>query len=119
MRKKLMQRLIAQAEEANIQGWEKLADRLTNQISKTGEVISDEKYVYASDQYAEDMESLFWDGAIKTANYYGANFDAITLQPLIESYAREFSETLKNKFGKLSTIGAFEEPLLGEENVKK
>ncbi len=112
---KLLERLNAQAEEAEKIGLLRLADHVDECIVKSSE-IKDLKPTYSSDEYEHDIESCVWDAIIATANYHGVtNIDAIQVQSFVEKFAEDLISSCKNQIKVKTAIGAYENKLPGEE----
>jgi hypothetical protein len=121
IKKTLLYRLAAQAEEADVQGLEKLSEALTTQISKNASNVrnSDVSYIYSSDEFKSDIEEKMWDIVIRASDFYNiTTIDAKVIQPLVEKYAQD----LKNEIAAYSSIkhgvGAYEPTVPGEINEK-
>jgi hypothetical protein len=110
----LLQRLAAQAEEAEVQGLPKVASALTEQISKAT-IRSDEAfYLYASSEFQADVEEKLWDIAVRAADFYDTRFDALEMQGIVEKYAQDLVHEIRTKLGIEHGIGAHEPTVPGE-----
>jgi hypothetical protein len=114
--KTLYSRLIAQAEEAEIQGLTKIADMILDQTEKNAEAIrSDEaSYNYSSEELEADVEKCFWDAAVRVADYHDKSFDAKHLESIIKECSRTLLNELRASLQVEHGVGAFESTVPGE-----
>lgn len=117
IKKNFFNRLVAQAEEAEIQGLNKVAEALTTQISKNASNIRQDKaiYHYAELEFVKDIQEKLWDNIIRTADFYNVHIDALEMQEIVDRYAADMVNEVRNKLGVNHGIGAYEEPVPGEE----
>ena len=111
-------RLVAQAEEAEIQGLTKIAESLTDQVEKHGLHVraDDAFYSYNEDDFKKEINSQFWDSIVRIADFYGVKkFDALEVQGLIEQASENLITDLCKKVGVFHGIGAYEESVPGEK----
>ncbi len=116
--KNILLRLTAQANEADIYNDVKTADHLTKQIEKYADDAvraDDAKHTYSKEQLAEDLETAFWDAAVRIFDYYEETPDAKEIQEIVEAQAGSFLETIENMIHK--DVGAYEEDVPGEDKV--
>jgi len=97
--KNLKLRLMAQAEEANFRGLEKVAMKLNHQVNNTPIRQDADEYLYSRSDLHNDVEDLLWKAAVRTQDYYGKTADAGEIGALIESMADELISTLRTKLG--------------------
>jgi hypothetical protein len=118
IKKTLLYRMIAQADEADLQGLAKVSESLTTQITKNAESTRevDTHYVYPKTEFQRDVEDKFWDIVVRAADFYDINIDAQEVQPLIEKYAEELTQELRVKFAVKHGVGAYEPTVPGELN---
>lgn len=117
----LFHRLIAQAQEAELQGFDKVAEGLTSQLEKYGSSIrsKDAFYSYNGSDFTRDVNSCLWNAIIRIADFYGiTRFDALEIQDLIEKSAENLRQELCTKAGISHGIGAHEDSVLGEKLEK-
>ena len=114
VKQSLGKRLLAQAEEADVQGLTKVAQSLDNQLSKISLRDDDERYIYSSNEFHEDVEGKLWDIMIRAADFYGCNVDGNELQKVIEKAAGELLSEFRVKSGVRLDVGVNEPPLPGE-----
>jgi hypothetical protein len=114
--KNLKERLIAQVEEANFQGLDKVASSLTTQVQETPVREDLEDYLYSSADLQKDVENLLWKAAIRAQDYYGKTADAKEIGGLIESCAEELISGVRNTIGG-DVIGPHEPLVPGEERL--
>ncbi len=114
----LLQRLAAQAEEAEIQGLTKIATALTDKISKAAVRSDDDFYLYANSDFQTDIESNLWDIVIRAADFYDSRFDSLEMQEIIEKYAQDLIHEISVKLGATHQVGAHEPTVPGELPTK-
>lgn len=110
-------RLLAQAEEAETQGMEKLAESLTTQIEKNASLIreSDENYSYSSESFQKDVNDHLWNAVLRVADFYDVKqFHADKTQEMIEKMAKEIVSEICLQANINHGVGAYEEPVPGE-----
>ena len=114
---KILLRLAAQANEADIYGDIRTADNLTSQIEKYSQSkvrSNDEDYEYAKEELVEDLEKILWEGATRIFDYYDETPDAKQIQEIIDSEVESFLESIENLIHK--DIGPNEPEVPGEED---
>ena len=111
----LRDRLVAQAEEAEVQGLTKVAEQLTSQIEKSDVRSSEEFYSYAESDLNSDIESTLWTAAIRVADFHNQSIDANDVEKSVKALAEDFIRDLRNKIGIQDGVGAYEPTLPGEE----
>lgn len=110
-------RLLAQAEEAETQGMEKVAESLTTQIEKNASHVreSDENYKYSYETLEKDINDHLWNAVIRVADFYDVKqFHADKTQEMIEKIAKEIVSEVCLQANINHGVGAYEEPLPGE-----
>jgi len=112
--KNLKKRLLAQAEEANFQGLEKVAMRLATQARNTPTRQDFEEYVYSHSELRNDVENLLWSAAVRTQDYFGKSANADEIADVIESLAEELITSVRKKIGG-DVIGPHEPLVPGEK----
>jgi hypothetical protein len=110
----LKKRLIAQAEEANFQGLEKVAIKLTHQAQNNPIRDDLDEYVYSNNELQSDVENLLWSAVVRTQDYFGKTADAKAVGELVESFAEELISSIRTKIGG-DVIGPHEPLVPGEE----
>jgi hypothetical protein len=120
IKKNLLYRLLAQAEEADLQGLTKVSESLTTQITKNAETLrdSDESYIYPKHEFQKEIEEKFWDIMVRAADFYNINLDAQEAQLLIEKYAEDLTHDMQVKFAIKHGVGAYEPMVPGEAQDK-
>jgi hypothetical protein len=109
----LKRRLMAQAEEANFQGLEKVAVKLAHQ-AKNNPVRNDlDEYVYSGNELQADVENLLWSAVVRTQDYFGKTANAKEIGEMVESFAEELILSIRNKVGG-DVIGPHEPLVPGE-----
>jgi hypothetical protein len=112
---KLLERLNAQAEEAENIGVMHVANHIDECIVKNAEIQSP-KSIYCAEEYQHDIESAVWDAVLATASFHGAsNIDALEIQKFVEKVADDLKSSCKNQIKIKTAIGAYENKLPGEE----
>lgn len=109
----LKQRLIAQVDEANFQGLDKIAARLVHQVKNNPTRQDYDEYVYSNADLQNDVENLLWSAVVRTQDYFGKTANARDLGDLIESFADEFISSIRTKIGG-GVIGPHEPLVPGE-----
>jgi hypothetical protein len=113
----LFNRLLAQAQEAELQGLSKIAEGLTDQIEKNSHLVrkDDSFYLYNEEEFRNDLNSQLWNIIIRAADFYGVGkFDAVVTQELIDKTAQILVEDFCNTVGINHGVGAYEENVPGE-----
>lgn len=116
----LFNRLSAQAEEADVQGLGKIAEALTNQITKyssSGLVRENTSfYSYQEEDFKKDIANHLWDAVIRTADYFNiSKMDASNIQVMIEKISQEMITELCVGAGIKHGVGAYDNKVPGEE----
>lgn len=112
----LKKRLLAQADEANFNGLEKVASKLIHQ-AKNNPVRKDfEEYVYSHKDLQNDVENLLWSAATRTQDYFGKTANAEEIGEIIESLSEELISSVRKKIGG-AVIGPHEPLVPGEQRM--
>ncbi len=114
--KNLKKRLIAQAEEANFQGLEKVAIKLVHQAKNASIRQDDEEYIYSSAELRNDVENLIWSAIIRAEDYFGKTADAKEAGMIVEAFADELIASIRTKIGG-DVIGPHEPLVPGEQRM--
>jgi hypothetical protein len=114
--KNLKRRLLAQAEEANFQGLEKVAIKLSYQANNNPTRHDLEEYVYSHNELQNDVENLLWSAVVRTQDYYGKTANAKEVGKLIEVFAYELISSIRTKIGG-DVIGPHEPLVPGEQRM--
>lgn len=112
--KNLKRRLLAQIEEANFQGLEKVASQLEVQAEAYSVRDDSEEYIYSENDLRTDVESLLWSAAVRTQDYFGKTADASKIATIVDSYSDEIIESIRNTIGG-DVIGPHEPLIPGEK----
>ncbi len=113
----LFNRLLAQAQEAELQGLSRIAEGLTDQIEKNSHLVrkDDSFYLYNEKEFRNDLNSQLWSIIVRAADFYGIRkFDAAITQELIDKTAQNLVEDFCNVIGINHGVGAYEENVPGE-----
>lgn len=111
--KNLKKRLIAQAEEASFNGFDKVASDIQKQVSDVETREDLEEYIYSRTSLEKDIEDLFWKAAIRMQDYFGKSGDAKDIADVIAEYKDDFISSVKTKIGG-ELIGPYEPSVPGE-----
>lgn len=114
--KNLKRRLEAQAQEANFQGFDKVASQVAHQANNNPLRDDLEDYVYSSDDLRSDVENLLWAAAIRTQDYFGKTADAKEIGDVIESLSSDLISSIGKKIGG-AVIGPYEPLVPGEKRM--
>lgn len=114
--KNLRLRLLAQAEEANFHGLEKIASNLSDHANKTPIRKDNEEYIYSRSEMYDDVEQLLWKAAIRTQDYFGKTADGVAIGELIETMANDLISSIRNKIGG-DIVGPYEPLVPGEQRM--
>lgn len=114
VKKNFIDRLNAQTKEAKTQGLTKLAARLNNIIHNEQTREDNSFYLYSNAEFKKDIKDLFWKAAIRSADFYNYNIDAIKVNSLIDDLATEFVRDMRVLGGNINGVGAYEPSVLGE-----
>ena len=110
---KFLERLSAQAEEAENIGLNHIANHLTDQIVKRANASN--ASFYDPEEYDDDIESCVWDAVIATASFHGTSFDALQMQDLVEKFAYDLKSSCRRQMGVKTSVGVFENKVPGEK----
>jgi hypothetical protein len=109
----LKKRFVAQAKEAKIQGFTKVAEQLLQEAETCEVRPNEESYLYTSDQLQNDVEKLLWTAATRTQDYFGKTADARDINDIIEQHASDIIDEIRNKIGG-DILGKYEPSVPGE-----
>lgn len=118
IKQNFLERLVAQAEEADIQRLDSLAESLTDQITKNASNTRHDGafYSYSSGQLSSDVKNSIWDAIIRIADYYDCGLDAASVLPVVDGISEQLIEEIRVKAGITHGIGPFEPTVPGEES---
>jgi hypothetical protein len=109
----LKKKLMAQVDEANFQGLDKIANNL-NYLVKTSSTRPDrDEYIYSHASLKSDMEKLLWTAAVRVQDYFGKTANAQDIDSIIEAHANDLIAEIKHKIGG-NIIGPYEPLVAGE-----
>jgi len=115
--KKMVLRLAAQANEADLYGSHHIADNLTKVLVKYAEEgkVRDEDtgYTYSKEELVKDVESLMWDAATRVFDYYDELPDGRNVEEFISAFTNEYMHGIDNVVH--NKIGKYEEDTPGEK----
>jgi hypothetical protein len=114
--KTLKKRLIAQAEEANFQGLEKVASRLVHQAKNSSVRQDFDEYIYSKAELKNDIENLLWSAVVRAEDYFGKTADAKEAGIIVEALADELLSSIRTKIGG-DVIGPHEPLVPGEQRM--
>lgn len=112
----LKKRLIAQAEEANFQGMEKVAIKLAHQVNNNSVRQDFDEYIYSKSELRNDIENLLWSAVVRAEDYFGKTADAKEVSLVVETLANEFISSIHKKIGG-DVIGPYEPIVPGEQRM--
>ncbi len=112
--KNLMERLVAQAEEAELIGLTKVANHLTDKIEKVSTRGDSDDYTYSRDSLKEDVESKLWDAIIRISDFHNKSVDPKEAQGVIEVFAEKIIDEIQVISGISHGVGNYEPKLPGE-----
>jgi hypothetical protein len=107
-------RLVAEAEEADIVGLTKVAEHLTCQVEKTAVRSNDESYTYDGNDFDNDIKNLLWDAVVRTSDFHDSHVDSEKAQKLVEHYAELLISDIRKIAKITNNIGAYESNVPGE-----
>jgi len=118
IKQNFLERLSAQAEEAEIQKMHALAETLTHQIIKNASNIRGDNafYSYSSSQLSEDVKNSIWDAIIRIADYYDCGLDALAASHIANDISSQLIDDIRVLSGVEHGVGAYEPNVPGEEN---
>lgn len=118
IKQNFLERLSAQAEEAEIQNLHSLSEALTTQIIKnSSSVRKDESfYSYSSSQMSEDVKNSIWDAIVRIADYYDCGLDALAAASIVDNISSQLVDEIRVLGGIDHGIGPYEPTVPGEEN---
>ena len=117
---RMMVRLAAQANEADLHGNYNVANHLTNVLLKyaENEKIRNEKeedeYEYSKEELSEDIKDGLWDIATRFFDYYDSLPDARDIEDFVDSFSKDFIRGLDNIVPG-EKIGKYEPETPGEQ----
>lgn len=111
---KMFARLTAQAEEARTLKMTKLANHLHDEVQKVAVRPQRENYTYTDSEMRTDVERALWDAMIRAADYFGAPFDAVKVQKVIDKMAEDLIDEVRVIVGNDSGVGPYDVPVPGE-----
>ena len=109
-------RLMAQSDEANFRGLEKIAATLVHQAIHNPVRDDLDEYVYSHQNLQQDVENLLWSAVIRTEDYYGKTADAREIGDMIEVLAEDLITSIRTKIGG-DVIGPHEPLVPGEQRL--
>jgi hypothetical protein len=118
--KKMMLRLAAQANEADLYGSHRIADNLTQVLTKHAAegLVRDEDtgYTYSKEELVKDVESMMWDAATRVFDYYDELPDGRDIEDFISTFTSEYMSGIDNIVH--NKVGKHEEETPGEERIE-
>ena len=112
--KVLQERLIAQAEEADVQGFTKIAEHLTDKLEVTPVRDMSERYVYASTDFDKDVNAAVWDIIVRACDFHGVSIDSVEAQKIVDYYSDAVVTDFRKAANVQHGVGAYEPSLPGE-----
>jgi len=116
----MLQRFIAQAEEAENLGLSKISSNVTDQLEVYTDHVRDDdaSYTYSSSQVTTDVEKALWSAVIRVADFYGVSVDLKAVQGSIEKLAGDLIDEVRINAGVTDGVGAYEPNVPGENSQK-
>ena len=114
--KTLKKRLLAEAQEADFQGFEKVAGQLSHLANNNPVRDDDEEYIYSRAELQSDVEKLLWSGAVRVQDYFSKTGNSDEICELIESIAQDLIISVRTKIGG-DVIGPHEPLVPGERRM--
>ena len=114
--KNLKRRLLAQSEEANFRGLEKVAIKLNTQVNNTPLRQDFDEYIYSRNDLNNDVEDLLWKAAIRVQDYFGKTAEASMIGDMIDVMATDLISSIRLKIGG-DVIGKYEPIVPGERRL--
>ena len=112
----LRKRLLAEAQEADFHGLEKVAGQLAYIANNNPVRPDDDEYIYSRADLQDDVEKLLWSGAIRVQDYFGKTGNSDEIEGLIESFAQDLIISVRTKIGG-DVIGPHEPLVPGERRM--
>lgn len=113
--KKLAARLEAQAQEAQVQGLEKVSNHLSSLLKNSKVREDDDFYVYAAEDLQQDVESHLWQSVARALDYYDCSLNAAEMQPIVQKLAAALVEEVRVTANISHGVGAYEPNVPGEK----
>ncbi len=110
----LKERIVAQSEEAKLQGLTKTASHLTNIAEKVTIRKNAESYTYSNDDFESDVEGAIWGAVVRFADFHNVSIDGTEAQNIVEKVAKDLVSELRAKTGTIHGVGAYESNVPGE-----
>lgn len=110
----LKSRIVAQSEEAKLQGLSKTASHLINIAEKTPIRKNAESYTYSNEDFESDVEHSIWSAVVRFADFHNISVDGIQAQSIVEKVAKDLISELRAKTGTVHGVGAYESNVPGE-----
>lgn len=111
--KKVLLRLVAQSDEADICGDYKTAESITKQLTKLAIRSDDQKYSYMKDELVADIKEILWEAVTRIMDYYDEVPDAREMDQLVDFEAVNLVDSVEGFIQ--SNVGKYEEEVPGEE----
>lgn len=117
--KNLYERMVAQADEVRIHGFEKLANQVEEAVLPVPHRKDEGSYTYPVEDFENDVKTALWDAVIRTADFHNTSFDIQEVQPIVEKLANDLISELRVISNNEAGVGAFEPTVPGEIRGKK
>lgn len=118
IKESLLNRLAAQAAEADLQGLTKVASSLEDQVGLHCENVrsNDASYHYASESFQQDLNNQLWAAIVRIADFHDINhFDGDKVQKLVDATAESLVLNLCTQAGVIGGVSPYEDRLPGEK----
>lgn len=112
VRKKIYDRIVAQAEEARDRGFDELSEFAFKSVGS----FPEEEYVYQKDEMENEVQTNLWKSAIEIIKYYDiVNADIGKINAIIKKCSEDLEKELKTSFDVKNQLGPFEEKVFGQK----
>jgi len=113
--KQMLNRLTAQAEEAEYLKLNKVSKNLQNIIKDASVRENEMLHSFSKDQLENNIENLLWKIALNVSDYFDSTPDAEQVQKLVDLYAAQLFNDFRVLAGSKDGVGAYEPVLPGED----
>lgn len=110
----LKERIVAQSNEAKVQGLTKTASHLTDIAEKAPIRKNADSYTYSNEDFELDVEGAIWNAVVRFADFHNISVDGTQAQSIVEKTAKDLISELRAKTGTVHGVGAYESNVPGE-----
>lgn len=112
--KKFADRLDTQRQEADLIGLKKVSNHINNIVKNNDTRDTGSSYVYAKEDFQNDVEQNVWRGVVRIADYFDCNINAANIQNIVEKFSAELIDEIRIHGGISHGVGAYEPNVPGE-----